>query len=46
MLKGNVFLFVKGILIFRYGNNNCVEDNVFLGNGVDYIGGICVINEG
>ena len=46
LLKGNVFLSAKGTLTLRHGNNNRVEDNVFLGNGVDHTGGIRVINEG
>lgn len=46
LLKGNVFLSAKGTLTLRHGNNNRVENNVFLGNGVDHTGGIRVINEG
>lgn len=46
VLKGNVFLSARGTLTLRHGNNNRVENNVFLGNGVDHTGGIRVINEG
>lgn len=45
-LKGNVFLSARGTLTLRHGNNNRVQNNVFLGNGVDHTGGIRVINEG
>ena len=46
VLKGNVFLSARGTLTLRHGNNNRVENNAFLGNGVDHTGGIRVINEG
>ena len=43
--KGNVFLESRGTLTLRHGNDNLIEDNVFLGNGVDHTGGIRVINK-
>ena len=43
-IRGNLFLESRGTLTFRHGNGNIVEDNVFLGNGVDHTGGIRVIN--
>lgn len=43
-LRGNLFVESRGTLTFRHGNGNIVENNVFLGNGVDHTGGIRVIN--
>ncbi|NDV90464.1 alginate lyase [Alteromonas sp. 345S023] len=45
-LRGNVFLSARGTLTLRHGNNNLVEQNIFLGNGVEHTGGIRVINKG
>ncbi|MEP1471940.1 MAG: chondroitinase-B domain-containing protein [Halieaceae bacterium] len=45
VLSGNVFYESRGTLTLRHGNDNLVEGNVFLGNGVDHTGGIRVINE-
>ena len=42
--RANVFFESRGTLTMRHGNDNLVEDNVFLGNGVDHTGGIRVIN--
>ena len=42
---GNVFFQSKGTLTMRHGNDTLVEDNIFLGNGVDHTGGIRVINK-
>ena len=42
--RGNVFYEARGTLTLRHGNNNLIEDNVFLGNGKDHTGGIRVIN--
>ena len=44
-LRGNLFHESRGTLTLRHGNENVVEDNVFMGNGVDHTGGIRVINE-
>lgn len=44
-LRGNVFLEAQGTLTLRHGNNNLIEENVFLGNGVPHTGGIRVINK-
>ena len=44
VFRGNVFLESRGTLTLRHGNGNVVENNVFLGNGVDHTGGIRVIN--
>ena len=43
-IRGNLFLESRGTLTFRHGNGNLVENNVFLGKGVDHTGGIRVIN--
>ena len=43
--RGNLFLESRGTLTLRHGNDNLVENNVFLGNGVDHTGGIRVINK-
>jgi poly(beta-D-mannuronate) lyase len=44
--RGNLFFESRGTLTLRHGNNSTVENNVFLGNGVDHTGGIRVINKG
>lgn len=46
VFRGNVFFESRGTLTLRHGNNNVVEQNVFLGNRVDHTGGIRVINKG
>jgi poly(beta-D-mannuronate) lyase len=43
--RGNVFFESRGTLTLRHGNNNLVENNIFLGNGVPHTGGIRVINK-
>ncbi|MEM7610424.1 MAG: polysaccharide lyase 6 family protein [Pseudomonadota bacterium] len=45
VFRGNVFWESRGTLTLRHGNDNVVENNVFLGNGVDHTGGIRVINK-
>ncbi|BDX05446.1 polysaccharide lyase 6 family protein [Planctobacterium marinum] len=45
ILRGNVFYEARGTLTLRHGNGNLVEDNIFIGNGVDHTGGIRVINK-
>ena len=44
-LVNNVFFESQGTLTLRHGNDNLVEGNVFLGNGVAHTGGIRVINK-
>ena len=46
VFRGNVFVESRGTLTLRHGNDNLVEGNVFLGNGVAHTGGIRVINKG
>ena len=45
VFRGNLFTESRGTLTLRHGNDNVVEDNVFLGNHVDHTGGIRVINK-
>ena len=42
--RNNVFFESRGTLTLRHGSGNLVENNVFMGNGVDHTGGIRVIN--
>ncbi|GAA0854720.1 polysaccharide lyase 6 family protein [Aliiglaciecola litoralis] len=44
-LRGNLFYEARGTLTLRHGNGNIIEQNVFIGNGVDHTGGIRVINK-
>ena len=44
-LRGNLFFEARGTLTMRHGNGNIIEENVFLGNGVEHTGGIRVINK-
>jgi poly(beta-D-mannuronate) lyase len=46
VFRGNVFIRSQGSLTLRHGNNNVVEDNIFLGGGVENTGGVRVINAG
>jgi poly(beta-D-mannuronate) lyase len=43
--RGNLFFESRGTLTLRHGNDNVVENNVFLGNHVQHTGGIRVINK-
>ncbi len=45
VFRGNLFFESRGTLTLRHGNDNVVEDNVFLGNHVEHTGGIRVINK-
>lgn len=44
IFRNNTFDRSRGTLTLRHGNGNLVEENVFLGHGVDHTGGIRVIN--
>jgi poly(beta-D-mannuronate) lyase len=44
-LRGNVFFESQGTLTLRHGNDNLIENNVFLGNGIAHTGGFRVINK-
>ena len=50
VVRGNTFLGARGTLTLRHGNNNTLENNVFLGGAGDgdneHTGGIRVINAG
>lgn len=43
-VRGNLFYESRGTLTLRHGNDNLVEENVFMGNQVAHTGGIRVIN--
>lgn len=45
VFRGNVFFESQGTLTLRHGNDNLIEDNIFLGNGVPHTGGIRLINK-
>lgn len=45
-LRNNTFLKARGTLTLRHGNNNVIEDNIFLGEGAEHTGGIRIINAG
>lgn len=45
LLRGNLFYESQGTLTLRHGNDNVVEENVFMGNRVAHTGGIRVINK-
>lgn len=45
-VRGNVFYEAQGTLTMRHGNGNVIEENIFIGNGVEHTGGIRVINKG
>lgn len=45
IFRGNLFFESRGTLTLRHGNDNLIENNVFLGNRVDHTGGIRVINK-
>lgn len=46
IFRNNLFLESKGSLTLRHGDNALVENNVFLGNGIQNTGGIRVSNKG
>ena len=45
IFRNNFFFESRGTLTLRHGNDNLVEENVFIGNGVDHTGGFRVINK-
>ncbi|MGH8178585.1 MAG: chondroitinase-B domain-containing protein, partial [Steroidobacter sp.] len=45
IFRGNLFFESRGTLTLRHGNDNVVENNVFLGKHVEHTGGIRVINK-
>ena len=46
VVRGNVFKESQGSVVLRHGDNNTVENNLFLGNGKVATGGVRVINKG
>lgn len=44
-IENNMFFESRGTLTLRHGNSNIIENNVFMGQGVDHTGGIRVINK-
>lgn len=46
IVRRNVFLQSQGSVVLRHGDGNLVEDNVFLGGGIEHTGGVRVINRG
>ena len=45
IVRNNVFYEARGTLTLRHGNGNIIEENIFIGNGVDHTGGIRIINK-
>ncbi|WP_282131520.1 polysaccharide lyase 6 family protein [Pseudoalteromonas aliena] len=45
IVRNNVFYEARGTLTMRHGNGNLIEENIFLGNGVEHTGGIRLINK-
>ncbi len=46
VIRNNVFKESQGSVVLRHGDNNTVENNLFLGNGKPGTGGVRVINKG
>lgn len=46
LVKRNLFRECQGGVVLRHGDNNTVEDNIFLGNNKPGTGGVRVINKG
>jgi poly(beta-D-mannuronate) lyase len=46
VVRGNLFKECQGGVVLRHGNNNTVENNIFLGNDKEGTGGVRVINKG
>jgi len=45
-VSDNLFLESEGGLVLRHGSENIIQNNIFLGNGKPFTGGIRVINPG
>lgn len=45
-LSNNFFYECEGGLVLRHGDNNIIENNVFIGNNKPFTGGIRIINSG
>ncbi|HYE53361.1 MAG TPA: polysaccharide lyase 6 family protein [Chitinophagaceae bacterium] len=46
VVRGNLFTRCQGAVVLRHGDNNTVENNVFLGYGKEGTGGVRIINRG
>lgn len=46
IIRNNLFKESQGSVVLRHGDNNTVENNIFLGNGKEATGGVRVINKG
>ncbi|HYF33190.1 MAG TPA: polysaccharide lyase 6 family protein [Chitinophagaceae bacterium] len=46
IVRNNLFYECQGSVVLRHGDNNTVENNIFLGNGKEGTGGVRVINRG
>lgn len=46
LISGNLFKECQGSVVLRHGDNNTVENNVFLGRNKEGTGGVRVINKG
>ena len=46
VVKNNLFKECQGGVVLRHGNNNTVENNIFLGNDKEGTGGVRIINGG
>jgi poly(beta-D-mannuronate) lyase len=45
-VANNVFKECQGAVVLRHGNNNVIENNIFLGNDKEGTGGVRIINKG
>ncbi len=45
-VRNNIFKECQGSVVLRHGDNNTVENNIFLGNNKEGTGGVRVINKG
>lgn len=46
VVKNNLFKECQGGVVLRHGDNNTVENNIFLGNNKEGTGGVRIINHG
>lgn len=46
VVRNNLFKECQGAVVLRHGDNNTVENNIFLGNDKEATGGVRVINRG
>ena len=46
IIRNNLFKECQGAVVFRHGNFNTVENNIFFGNNKEGTGGVRIINKG